>query len=177
MKNLKSMMAGGLAFVVFMQGAEFARAADAPLRSIGALPASRAADVKDFRQQADALYRMKVKAFLQGDPNAIVDRFYAEDAISIGPDGLATIGREALRASYKEVMSKTPATVRIEPFRTHVGKDAAWEWVNFHFIPKDASVKPMTSLMLFIWAKGPEGWVSGGDAFVLTEKPFPVKTK
>ena len=143
-----------------------AAATDAP---IGNLPQASKVKVDDFRRQVDALYRMKEKAFADEDANKIVEHFYSADAITFGPEGKPTIGREGFREDYRNVVKI--ANVRIEPVYTHVGADAAWEWANFRATPKDSSQKPFTFIMLFVFAKKDGKWVSGGDAYSLGEFP------
>lgn len=136
---------------------------------VGDLPTASANDLADFRRQVDALYRMKEDAFARGDADAIVDRFYARDAIAFGPEGKPAMGREAFREEYRNVVKI--ATVKVEPVAAHVGKDAAWEWVNFHAVPKDRAEKPFTFIMLFVFAKKDGRWVSGGDAYTIGKFP------
>lgn len=140
-----------------------------PAQAVGDLPKAAPADLADFRRQVDALYRIKEEAFAKDDADTIVDRFYARDAITFGPEGKPTIGRDAFRAEYQQVVKI--ANVKVEPVATHVGKDAAWEWVNFRAFPKDKAQKPFTFIMLFVFAKKDGQWVSGGDAYTIGEFP------
>jgi ketosteroid isomerase-like protein len=132
---------------------------------VGDLPQASASDLADFRHQADALYRMKEHAFAREDADTIVDRFYAKDAVSFGPEGKPVIGRDAFRHEYKTVVKI--ANVKIEPISNHVGTDAAWEWVNFRAFPRDSAQKPFTFIMVFLWAKKNGTWVCGGDAYTV----------
>lgn len=140
-----------------------------PASVVGDLPKAGAADLADFRRQVDALYRMKEQAFAKDDADTIVDRFYTRDAITFGPEGKPVVGRDAFREEYKGVVKI--ANVKVEPVATHVGKDAAWEWVNFRAFPKDKAQKPFTFIMLFVFAKKDGQWVSGGDAYTVGEFP------
>lgn len=135
--------------------------------AVGDLPQGSARDIADFRRQIDALYRMKENAFTAEDADAIVGKFYSRDAISFGPEGKPVIGRDAFREEYRGAVKI--ANVRVEPVSTHVGKDAAWEWVNFRVTPKDPAQKPFTFIMLFVFAKDHGNWVSGGDAYTIGE--------
>ena len=139
-------------------------AAPAP---VGNLPAPTKAVADDFRRQVDALYRMKEQAFADLDADKIVEQFYSADAITFGPEGKPVIGREAFREDYRNVVKI--ANVKVEPISSHVGADAAWEWVNFRATPRDASQKPFTFIMLFVFAKKDGKWISGGDAYTLGE--------
>ncbi|HKR87131.1 MAG TPA: nuclear transport factor 2 family protein [Phenylobacterium sp.] len=134
-------------------------------RVFGALPPSDPADVAEFRQQADALYRMKEKAFAASDAASVVNGFYAKDAVSFGPDGKPVIGRAEFMEEYERVVKI--GFVKIEPVAHHVGKDAAWEWANFHVTPKNPQEKPFTFAMLFLWAKENGQWVCGGDTYAV----------
>jgi ketosteroid isomerase-like protein len=145
-----------------------ALAAD-PAPAVGDLPSAGGAAVAEFRRQVDALYRMKEAAFARDDADTIVDRFYTRDAITFGPEGKPVIGREAFRDEYRNVVKI--ANVKVEPVATHVGTDAAWEWVNFRAFPKDKTQKPFTFIMLFVFAKKDGHWVSGGDAYTVGEFP------
>ncbi|WP_447725847.1 YybH family protein [Sphingomonas koreensis] len=136
----------------------------------GNLTQASKATIDDFRKQVDALYRLKEKAFAEEDADKIVERFYSADAVTFGPEGKPVVGRESFRSDYRNVVKL--ANVRVEPVYTHVGTDAAWEWVNFRAFPKDTSQKPFTFIMLFVFAKQGDKWVSGGDAYTLGE--FPV---
>lgn len=141
----------------------------APAKTVGDLPKASSGEVAEFRRQVDALYRMKEEAFAREDADAIVDRFYARDAITFGPEGKPVIGRDAFRDEYRNVVKV--ANVKVEPFASHVGKDAAWEWVNFRAFPKDKAQKPFTFIMLFVFAKKDGQWISGGDAYTIGEFP------
>ncbi|KQX19219.1 MULTISPECIES: YybH family protein [unclassified Sphingomonas] len=143
--------------------------AAAPAEAVGGLPKASPGEAADFRRQVDALYRMKEDAFAREDADAIVDRFYARDAITFGPEGKPVIGRDAFRDEYRSVVKV--ANVKVEPFASHVGKDAAWEWVNFRAFPKDKAQKPFTFIMLFVFAKKDGRWISGGDAYTVGEFP------
>jgi ketosteroid isomerase-like protein len=143
--------------------------ATSPAQVMGDLPRGSAENIADFRRQADALYRLKEEAFVKEDADTIVDRFYARDAITFGPEGKPTIGRDAFRKEYQAVVKV--GTVKVEPVTTHVGTDAAWEWVNFRVFPKDKAQKPFTFIMLFLFAKQDGQWVSGGDAYTVGEFP------
>src|SRR5262249_861429 len=132
---------------------------------IGELPAPAPANAAEFRRQADALYRMKEKAFADSDAETIINKFYSEDAISFGPDGKPMMGRDQFRKDYEHWVKE--GYVRIEPIKTHVGADAAWEWANFHVKPKNPAEKPVTLLILFLWAKKDGRWVCGGDTYAV----------
>ncbi|HKR87605.1 MAG TPA: nuclear transport factor 2 family protein [Phenylobacterium sp.] len=132
-------------------------------QAIGDLPAASPANAAEFRRQADALYRMKEKAFADTDAETIINRFYAKDAVSFGPEGKPIMGRDQFREDYERVVKI--ANVRVEPIRSHVGADAAWEWANFYVTPKDPAQKPYSFVILFVWAKKDGRWVCGGDAY------------
>jgi ketosteroid isomerase-like protein len=144
-------------------------AATSASAAVGALPKSNSAELSEFRKQADALYRLKEKAFLAEDAEAIVNNFYTKDAISFGPEGKPTIGRNGFREDYKKVVKI--ATVKVEPVSTFVSGKAAWEWVNFRVYPKDKAQKPFTFIMLFVWAKVDGKWACAGDAYTIGEFP------
>lgn len=158
-----------LTSALFLVSATLAVPAAAAGTPAGNLVQAPKATVEDFRRQIDALYRMKEKAFADEDADKIVEQFYSADAVTFGPEGKPIVGREGFRADYRNVVKI--ANVRVEPVYTHVGTDAAWEWVNFRATPKDAAQKPFTFIMLFVFAKKDGKWVSGGDAYTVGEFP------
>ena len=133
----------------------------------GDLPSATPAEMADFRSQVDALYRLKEKAFARQDPATIVNQFYSKDAISFGPEGKPVIGRAEFAKEYAEVVKL--GVPKIEPVYTHVGKDAAWEWVNFRVHLNDPDKKDFTFIMLFVFAKQNGKWYCGGHAYTVGE--------
>ena len=91
-------------------------------------------ELNAFKQAIRSKYDMKEQAFANNDPEPILERFYAEDVISTGPDGATHYGTEELRHFYEEVIG---ANVRVESFHTYVNGNAGWDWVNFHVAPAD----------------------------------------
>jgi ketosteroid isomerase-like protein len=138
---------------------------------IGELPQASAAEMAEFRSQVDALYRLKVKAFTNKDAAMVVEHFYASDAVALGPDGKPTIGRGSLRKEYEQVVQI--GVPKIEPIRAHVGKNAAWEWVNFRVHMNDPKAKDFTFAMVFLFAKKDGKWISGGESYAVGEFPSP----
>ena len=137
--------------------------------TVGAIPAPDPAELAAFEAATRKLYDMKEKAFAEGKPDPIINRFYAENAMSVGPEGKPYEGRAAYRESYEKVV---PANnVKVEPIRSYVNGNAGWEWANFHVTPKDPKEKPFTFVILFLWTKVNGQWVSAGDAYVLGQFP------
>ena len=54
-------------------------------------------ELNEFKQAIRSKYDMKEQAFANNDPEPILARFYAEDAISSDPDGTTHYGTEELR--------------------------------------------------------------------------------
>lgn len=132
--------------------------------TMGNIPASDPAELAEFKAATSALYDMKVKAFADGKADPIINRFYAENAISAGPEGKPYEGRDAFMESYSKIVPLY--NVEVEPVRTFVSGDAGWEWANFHVTPKDpATGEPFTFLILFLWTKVDGQWVSAGDFY------------
>lgn len=150
------------------------QASQAPVEvggTVGALPQASETDVAEFRRQVDGLYRLKEQAFAEKDAAKIVNEFYAEDAVSFGPDGKPVMGRKQFLEEYEKIVSL--GVPSIQPIRTHVGTDAAWEWVNFNVKMNDPKEKDFTFIMLFVFAKKDGRWYSGGDAYTMGSFPAP----
>lgn len=139
-------------------------------KTMGNIPASDPAELAQFKAATSELYDMKVKAFADGKADPIVNRFYAENAISAGPEGKPYEGRAAFTESYSKIVPLY--NVKVEPLRTFVSGNAAWEWANFHVTPKDpATGEPFTFLILFLWTKVDGQWVSAGDFYNIGSFP------
>lgn len=138
----------------------------------GAEPAlSQGEELATFKAAIRAKYDMKEQAFRDNDPEPILTRFYAEDAISTDNEGVTHIGREALRPVYEEVIG---AFVEIESFDTSVSGGAGWDWVNFHVsFPPEAEMEPFTFKMLFLWERIDGEWWSKGEMYVMGEFDIP----
>lgn len=156
-----------LAAAALMLGASLAAPAAhaAPVETVGAIPAPDAAELAAFKAATRALYDLKEKAFADGTADPIVNRFYAQNAVSVGPEGKPYQGRAAFLKSYQAVVPT--ATVRVEPIHAHVKGDTGWEWANFHVTPRDSKEKPFTFVILFLWSKVDGQWVSAGDFYTV----------
>ena len=130
--------------------------------------ASFAADSKldAFKKVIRAKYDLKQEAFANNDPKYILEKFYASDVISTGPDGVTHEGTEGIRPVYEEVIA---ARVYIESYNTHVNGNAGWDWANFHVYTPDPAVAPFTFKMLFLWEKIKGVWMSKGEMYVMGE--------
>ena len=123
-------------------------------------------ELNEFKQAIRVKYDMKEQAFANNDPEPILARFYAEDAISSGPDGTTHYGTEELRHVYEEVIG---ANVMVESFHTYVNGNAGWDWVNFHVDPATEGEEPFTFKMLFLWEKIDGEWWSKGEMYTFGE--------
>ena len=139
--------------------------------TVGAIPAPDAAELAAFKAATRKLYDFKEKAFAEGKADPLVNRFYAENATSVGPEGKPYEGRAAYKANYEKVVAAY--NVKVEPIRSYVNGNAGWEWANFHVTPKDpnSKEKPFTFVILFLWTKVDGQWVSAGDAYVVGQFP------
>lgn len=132
-----------------------------------AVAAGHDSELAAFKNAIRAKYDMKEKAFVDHDPDTIVDKFYSKDVISTGEGENLTIGREALRPLYKEVTQTHPGRVKIESFDTKVSGDLGWDWAHFHVMPDDPNTKPFTFTILFLWQKRHGEWWCAGDIYVV----------
>lgn len=138
----------------------------------GTQPAlSQEVELAAFKAAIRAKYDMKEQAFRDNDPEPILTKFYAVDAISTDNEGVTHVGRAALRPVYEEVIG---AFVDIESFDTSVSGDAGWDWVNFHVsFPPEAEMDPFTFKMLFLWERIDGEWWSKGEMYVMGEFDIP----
>ena len=121
-------------------------------------------ELEAFKAAIRAKYDMKEQAFANNDPQPILEKFYASDVISVGPDGTTHMGTEGIRPVYEEVIT---GDVKVESFYTHVNGNAGWDWVNFHVTPAEAEAKPFSFKMLFLWEKIDGEWMSKGEMYVM----------
>lgn len=135
-------------------------------------PLDRAAspqEVKRFKQAIRKLYDLKEKAWVAGDAESIVMKFYAADAISAGEgDPETMIGRPQFRKAYQQYV-KDVTLVRIESVSTYVNGNAGWDWANFYSDakPDKKSMYPPSPIrIVFLWAKENGRWICKGDIFV-----------
>lgn len=136
---------------------------------LGMLPVPSALDLADFKREIGALYMLKEQAFVAGDPDPIVTRFYAEDATTVGPRGIVVQGRDALRAMYVDMVKNK--TVEIVPWQTFVCGAAGWDWTRFHVRPNDPAKPASTYIILFIWTRDEGRWTCAGDMILAEEPP------
>jgi ketosteroid isomerase-like protein len=116
-----------------------------------------------FKTAIRAKYDLKEAAFKAHDPLPIVNKFYSEDAVSVGPGPGMTRGRAALLEEYKQHMT---ATVRIESVHTHLNGNNGLDWANFYITPDNRNEKPFSFQILFLWEKRKGEWVCIGDYFI-----------
>jgi ketosteroid isomerase-like protein len=143
----------------------------ASFSTMGNIPAPDARELAEFKAATRALYDLKEKAFAEGKVDPIVKRFYAENVVSVGPEGKPVLGRAALTKGYEAVV---PASnVKVESINTFVKGDVGWDWANFYVTPKDpnSKEKPFSFVILFLWTKMDGKWVSAGDAYVVGSFP------
>lgn len=147
--------------------AEAAVDTTAAYATVGDVPASDPAELAAFRKATKDLYTLKEHAFAEGKVDPIVKRFYAKNAVSVGPEGKPIVGRAAFDADYQHTVPRY--NVRVVPYQTFVKGDAGWDWATFYVTPKDpkSGEKPFSFAILFLWAKVDGRWVCGGDMYVI----------
>lgn len=121
-----------------------------------------------FKKAIRAKYDMKEQAFANNDPKPILEKFYTNNVLSIGPDGVSHEGTEGIRPVY-ENPDIIGGTVYIESYKTEVSGNSGWDWVNFHVHPADPGMAPFTFKMLFLWEKIKGEWMSQGEMYVVGE--------
>jgi ketosteroid isomerase-like protein len=125
-------------------------------------------DLAAFKQAIRAKYDLKEKAFAAGDPDPIINHFYAADVVSTDEQGNTHVGRDELRPLYKEVTAGH--FVRIESVYTHVNGNVGWDWANFFVTPKQPGTEePFSFKILFLWEKVNGEWWCKGDMYTLGE--------
>jgi len=137
---------------------------------LGLNPAMAAdADLAAFKQAIRAKYDLKEQAFAAGDPDPIINHFYAADVVSTDEQGNTHVGRDELRPLYEEVTAGH--FVHIESVYTHVNGNVGWDWANFYVRPKDpaSEEKPFSFKILFLWEKVKGEWWCKGDMYTLGE--------
>ncbi len=138
-----------------------------PHKVTGDIPAPNPRELAAFKAATAKLYALKEEAFAKNQVAPIVERFYAKNAVSMGPEGKPEEGREEFTTSYNAVVPSK--NVKVVPIHSWVSGNAGWEWANFHVSSKDpkSEEKPFTFGILFLWAKVKGDWVSAGDMFVV----------
>ena len=116
-----------------------------------------------FKAAIRAKYDLKEAAFAADDPSYIVNEFYSADVISTDPEGKTYYGRAGIAPLYAAVIADT---AKITSRHTRVNGDMGWDWADFHVMPADASVKPFTFKILFLWERVEGDWVSRGEMYV-----------
>lgn len=167
----KQSLAFALALIPGLISAGPVQAAAATPTVIGTVPAPDAQELLAFQAATRKLYDLKEKAFSDGKVGPIVERFYAENARSIGPDGKPYQGRAAFTENYAKLVPNY--VVKVEPASAYVSGNAGWEWANFRVMPKDpaSAEKPFTFAILFLWMKVGGDWVCAGDFYTIGEFP------
>lgn len=119
-----------------------------------------------FKDAIAAKYAVKEEAFAKNDADTIADKFYSADVISVDYEGKTTVGREALRAAYQQIVPMAKA-VRVESIAAHVSGDTGWDWTNFHITPANPDEEPFSFVILFLWANENGDWICKGDMYVV----------
>lgn len=132
--------------------------------SIGSLPPCDETELAEFRKQIRVLYDMKEETLSAGNPDPVVERFYAADAVTFGPDAKVISGRSALADHYAHFVANF-SSARVESIKQYVRNGVGWDWANFIATTKDGAV--VHAPMLFLWVKDSDNWVSAGDVFAI----------
>lgn len=155
--SIAGLFLGALLFAapVFVSSAEPATAAAAEPES---------AELVAFKQAIRAKYDMKEKAFAAHDAATIVEKFYAEDAMSVGEGYGVFKGRAQLRPLYEEAVKEL--TVKVTSRHSVVKGDAGWDWADFYVTPVDPAQAPFNLVILFLWSRDKSEWMCKGDFYV-----------
>jgi len=125
-----------------------------------------------FKKVIRQKYDMKEKAFAAHDPEPILTRFYAEDAVSVGVGFGVYKGRAQLRPLYEGAVKEL--NVKVTSRHTVVNGDAGWDWADFYVTPVDATQRPFNLVILFLWSRENGEWICKGDFY--TEGDFAAGT-
>lgn len=122
-----------------------------------------------FKKTIRQLYDIKESAWAKGDVEAIVTRFYAPDAVSVGEGDPNTLrGTKQFREAYTHLL-RDITSVRVESVRSVVNGNAGWDWANFYATvkPEKAREYPSSPVrILFLFSKEHGRWICKGDIFV-----------
>ena len=122
-----------------------------------------------FKRAVRQLYDIKESAWTKGDVEAIVTRFYAPDAVSVGEGDPTTLkGTKQFREAYKQLLQDI-TSVRVESVRSVVNGNAGWDWANFYANVKPEKAReypPSPVRILFLFSKETGRWICKGDIFV-----------
>lgn len=77
-----------------------------------------------LRAEIDSLNRAMERAFASGNMTAVA-RFYADDAVLMGPRGSRTAGRKDIDAYWQGI--REPKTWKLEVFDVGGSRDDAWQ--------------------------------------------------
>ena len=125
-----------------------------------------------FKKVIRQKYDLKEKAFAAHDPEPILTRFYAEDAVSVGVGFGIYKGRAQLRSLYEGAVKEL--NVKVTSRHTVVNGDAGWDWADFYVTPVDATQRPFNLVILFLWSRENGEWICKGDFY--TEGDFATGT-
>jgi uncharacterized protein (TIGR02246 family) len=132
-------------------------------------PSSSPAELTAFKQAIRKWYDLKEQSWAKGDAEAIVTKFYAPDAVSVGEgEPNALVGRKQFRTAYQQYV-KDITSVRVESVRSVVNGNAGWDWANFYHTPRPEKVKeypPSPIRILFLWSKENGRWICKGEMYV-----------
>jgi len=137
-------------------------------RSVSAADAASAAtadspELAAFKKVIRQKYDMKEKAFAAHDPEPILTRFYAEDAVSVGVGYGIYKGRAQLRPLYEGAVKELG--VKVTSRHTVVNGNAGWDWADFYVTPVDATQPPFNLVILFLWSRENGEWICKGDFY------------
>jgi uncharacterized protein (TIGR02246 family) len=118
--------------------------------------ASRA-EVRKWIEKGNSLW---VDGFKRGDA-ALVAEAFAPDAVNVGKDGTADVGRDAIRERTRKYLETSgPATTaRADIGDFVISGDLAYEWgtSDARFAPKPGGPAKRAGRYLTCWKKQPDG--------------------
>lgn len=126
---------------------------------------SQSAELKDFSNAIRDKYDLKERAFRENDVEALVNGFYARDALLVEEHKVVK-GYDQVLAMYQELVPATES-VSIKSYHTYLAEQGnmGYDYTTFHVNPvkgEDFDLK-----LLFIWEKVKGEWRCKSDMYII----------